>query len=370
MSKPATQIRDVLVLAKSRQCGLTYVVALASAQAADEFASGPAMEIALARSQDGQSPAAPEWVQLLPAPDASHQVVARDGRKWTLRDPGVVLEHFRQHGADLPIDLEHASELKAPKGEPAPAQAWIKEIEVRADRTVWGRPDWNADGQAAVLARHYRYLSPAMLYDAAGNITGLSSAALVTRPALRMPALAGDGRGKSTHPPEGSMTQIALATLIGVAGLASSATEAEVMSVLTANATAARDLKDPTKFVPAADLAAAQTALAAAQTELANQAQAAKDAVALASVETAIKDGKIPPASKDHWVSVAQASPEGFAAAIASMPTLAGKVTPTDKKVEGDPTANEHGLTPSQVALCAQMGVDQKAFAATLAEAK
>lgn len=354
MLKAATQIRP------------TELLALANDQAAHEFASGPAWEISLASIEAGSAHRPPEWLQLLPAPDAANEIKARDGRKWVLEDPAVVLAHFQSYGADLVVDLEHASELKAPKGEEAPAQAWIKSLKVGADGAIWGRADYTEAGARAVLSRSYRYVSPAILYDKeTRRITGLSSAALVTRPALHMPALASRGGRNPTDKQDPSMTvaTVALAAMAGAAGLASSASEADVLAAISANAQAARDILDPKKFVPAADLAAALTRAATAETALASKVQEDKDAVALASVEAAVAAGQIPPASKDHWLTVAKGNPEGFATAIASMPKIAGQVTATAKTVEsqqgGDPV-----LTDDEKALCAQLGLDEKAFAA------
>jgi len=361
MLKPATQIRPVQLLA------------LASDQSEHDFASGPAWEIELAAAQVGVERKPPEWLQLLPKPDANHQIKARDGRMWTLEDPTVVLAHFQAYGADLVLDIEHASELKAPKGEEAPAQAWIKALQVREDGSVWGRADYTEAGERAVLSRSYRYISPAIIHDKeTRRVTGLSSAALVTRPALHMPALASSGGRSLTENQEPSMTTatVALAALAGAAGLASNASEADVLARITANAQAARDLLDPTKYVPATDLAAAVSRAVTAETALAAKEQTDKDAVALASVEAAVAAGQIPPASKDHWVAVAKTTPEGFATAIASMPKIAGQVTETGKKVEGGGATDELGLTESQLALCSQMGLEPKAYAATLKETK
>ena len=53
---------------------------------------------------DGQ---VPERVQLIPA----GAVVGRDGRQWVLDDPQAVLHRFAEMGTDLPIDIEHSTEL-------------------------------------------------------------------------------------------------------------------------------------------------------------------------------------------------------------------------------------------------------------------
>lgn len=377
MSNLATQnpgAKTILVVEPSRRIGRTLALALAS-QAADvdaDVAFGLALDVALAFAADADRKAAPAWIPLLPAPDANGEIVGRDKRRWTLKDPAVVVAHFGDYGADLPLDLEHATHLKAPNGDAAPAQAWIQEMKVRDDRSIWGRVDWTPAGLASWSSGGWKYVSPGILHDDAREIYGLASAGLVTRPALHLPALARSGGRKSTQPKEQpSMTTVALATLAAAAGLAASATEADVIAALSAGRQAQADLKDPAKFVPAADLAAAQTRATTAETKLADIEKAGAEAAATTLVDGAIAAGKLAPASREHWLSIARENGQAFKAAVDAMPVT---LTPTEtkKKVEGGDgkDANEHGLTADQVALCSQMGLTQEAFAATLKESK
>lgn len=333
---------------------------------AEQVSFGVAMDLSLARAAGDQGKTPPPWIPLYPAPDADHKITARDGRSWTMRDPQVVVAHFAAYGADVPLDIEHATELLAPKGKPAPAQAWIKEVQVRPDRSIWGRAEWTPAGLASYASGGWRYISPAILHNDAGEVTGLSSAGMVTRPALHMPALARNDR-ETLQRKDLPMTQITLATLIGVAGLASTVSEADALAAIRANAQAARDLADPTKFVPAADLAAMATRATTAETALTTRAASDKEAVALASVESAVTAGKIPPASKDHWLSIARDNPEAFDKAMAAMPQIAGLAAAAQKKdpVDG---GDADGLTADQLALCASVGIEPKAFAAALKE--
>lgn len=357
MSKPATQFPVPLIIDLAAEAG------------ADDVAFGLALDLSLCFAQDGDRTKPPQWVPLLPAPDARHEIVGRDGRRWTLKDPAVVLAHFAAYGADLPLDLEHSTHLLAPKGEPAPAQAWIQEMQVREDGSTWGRVAWTPAGLASWQSGGWKYTSPGILHDDAREIYGLASAGLVTRPALHLPALARNGGRKSTPPTkETHMTTVALATLVAAAGLASSATEADIVSALAAGRQAQADLKDPAKFVPAADLAAAQTRATTAETELGEIRKAGVEAAAVALVDEAIGAGKLAPASREHWLSIARENGESFKAAVAAMPVTL-QPTKTEKKLGGEGgDANAHGLTTDQVALCSQLGLSQEAFAATLKE--
>ncbi|WP_417243392.1 phage protease [Celeribacter sp.] len=126
----------------------------------------------------------PEWVQLLPA--APH-VIGRDGRRWHMFDPSVVVSRFDP--AKLPqVDIEHSSELLAPQGMPAPAVGWIEALDVR-DGAIWGKVSWTGVGRDYVASRAYRYLSPVFRHTQSGEIIEIASAGLTNNPNLEMAAL-------------------------------------------------------------------------------------------------------------------------------------------------------------------------------------
>jgi phage I-like protein len=129
---------------------------------------------------------APEWIQLVPAGD---EITALDGRKFKNTDPAAVVARFNKHPLDIPLDWEHATEVKAPKGEMAPAAGWIKELEVRAG-SIWARIEWTARGSASVCSKEYKYVSPAFTHDKTGKVHEIASAALTNHPALVLKALA------------------------------------------------------------------------------------------------------------------------------------------------------------------------------------
>lgn len=134
---------------------------------------------------DAGSNLAPEWVELIPA----GEVVGRDGRRWTNHNPSAIIQAFETGGMDLPVDLEHATELKASKGEAAPAVGWVKTLKAM-EGAIWGRVLWNETGRRLIVSRQYRYLSPVILYEkSSGGIAGLTSVALTNRPNLRLQAL-------------------------------------------------------------------------------------------------------------------------------------------------------------------------------------
>ncbi|MBU4380019.1 MAG: phage protease, partial [Proteobacteria bacterium] len=131
---------------------------------------------------------APEWVELIPA---GPNVQGVDGRSWYSGPEQVraVLAAFADRGLPYPIDWEHSTEYRAPKGEEAPAAAWIVEL---ADRqgALWGRVEWTPRARQQVENREYRYLSPVFAYTKTDRkIQALLSAGLTNTPNLRLTAL-------------------------------------------------------------------------------------------------------------------------------------------------------------------------------------
>jgi phage I-like protein len=129
----------------------------------------------------------PEWVQLLPA--ANGEVRTHDGRgPYLVRDPvAIIAASFadpRDKGGLL-IDENHALDLAAPKGGPAPARGHITELQARADG-IWGRVTWTATGRALLGERAYRGISPVILFDeTTGEIAAILRAGLTNYPNLR-----------------------------------------------------------------------------------------------------------------------------------------------------------------------------------------
>ncbi len=150
----------------------------------------------------------PDWVQIFPKADEDDEIKARDGRSWFLPEPQKLVDDFNAdfdaHGQhhDIPFDLEHSSEIRAPEGQPAPAIGWVKQLEVRNGGEIWANVEFNEAGSSAILTRAYRYVSPAFTAPG-GKITKVLSIAATNKPALQMPALAREAKEnnmKDVHP--------------------------------------------------------------------------------------------------------------------------------------------------------------------------
>lgn len=336
-------------------------LALCNDQGEDAVSFGDGIEISLARA--GDQVAAPEWVQVLPI---GPHIEARDGRKFILTNPAALLANLRAKTAELAMDVEHATEIKAPKGEEAPAQGWAKEYDLRADG-IWAKIDWTPGGAKKVADKEYRYVSPAIRHTPSGEIVSLSSFALTTQPALVMPALASDQRRKPNLQLDPKPMSTLLSRLVAALGLTAAATEDDVVTAATTQVSLARDARDPKKLVPAADLETALARAVTAEGKLAEVETAGVKAKAEATVDEAIAAGKIAPASREHWISLCAEKPDSTGQIIAAMPAVLTPPTKKDAKIDGA-DKDELGLTDAQTSLCRDNGWDPKAYAATLKE--
>ena len=308
---------------------------------------GPDHQIARAAAREilprGETKA-PEWVHLLPI---GPSIDGLDGRHWTMADPAAVAARSMLNAAgetvSLPLDFEHATEVRGNQGLPAPAAAWITALQVRDDG-IWGRVDWLAEGRQAVESKSYRYLSPVFSYHRQTlEVHALRSAALTNQPNLPLTAL---NRSAGTATPTGEpMTpeqQAKLALFLGLAenataeqiktklalslGLAENATaEQIVQAAQTATAQArAAETPDLTKFVPRGDYEIVLNRAETAEATLATQAAAAEEAKIETAITDALAAGKIAPNAADYHR--AQCRSEGglerFTAYCAAAPAM------------------------------------------------
>lgn len=246
---------------------------------------------------DGQ---APEWIELLPG---GERVLGRDGREWVNDQPQALLDAFAGDGKEIPIDIEHATELQAPQGLPAPAAGWIQALELRGANALWGRVAWTPKGKEAVANREYRYVSPVFLYAKdSRRILKITSVGLTNQPNLRLPAL----NHQQPNEKESAMWKQLLALL----GLAETATEEQAMNAVKKLQvdlqTALNRAETPSldKFVPRADYDAALSRATNAEQKIQAQQKAALETEINAEVDAALKAGKITPATKDFYVAM------------------------------------------------------------------
>lgn len=310
---------------------------------------------------------APDRVQLIPA---GPRIVGRDGREWLFDAQAVadVLEAFDAGRAKLPIDRNHAQELRAPKGEESPAAGWIESLFVE-DGSLWGQVIWTDRGRNEVAAREYRYLSPAFDYDPeTGRVSRLASAGLTNSPNLHLQAL---NHREASPMNRSALLVAAITTALGLSADAADDAVATAINSLktTADDASARALNaekaQPSldRYVPRADYDALVTRATNAEDAVKARDAAEHKAAVDGAIANALKAGKITPATEDyHRASCADAAGLArFRAFCAAAPEVGGATDLGTRKPDaGKPAA----LNAEEAAICRATGIDPKNFAA------
>lgn len=285
------------------------------------------------------------WLPLIPA----GVFTGNDGRTWNNSNPDAVVASFTKK---RPFDVEHATHIKGPKGEKAPAVGWILALQNIAGE-VWGMVDWNSEGREMLEKKEYAFYSPAFLYEEDGTVRAIASVGLTNEPNLdQLPAL---NREENTMPLPVELTQ--------ALGLGA---DAEIAATLTAINTLKADHQlalnranagpDLTKFVPKETYELALNRATAAETKV----KEADDAKLGALVDDAITAGKIAPANKEMFLGMCrqEGGVEKFNAFVASAPVIADA-----SKVKGK-EQQQGELSKDELALCRAMGVKPETWLA------
>ena len=324
---------------------------------------------------------APGRIQLFPAGEFS----ARDGRPGTLKgvkakawtltfdDAAAVIARWRQRETPLVVDYEHQTMNAAENGKPAPAAGWIESLEAGPDG-LYATVKWTDAARAFIQADEYRYISPVFSFDPeTGAVLELKSAALTNYPAL-------DGMDAVTARAEDDppMKKETLEALRHFFGLAADADEDAALAALkaqgdgqtlTAMLTAAKEaIPDPSKYVPAAILTAAQeknAALAAKVEELEGESTLA---ALTAEIDAALADGRLPKACEAWAKATAKTNPEAIKGYIASAVPVAAL---TSTQTGGTPPAgapHTAALTDEEKYAAKAAGISETDFLAAKAK--
>lgn len=284
-------------------------------------AGGATLSLALCRELPAVADGAlPDWLLLAPA----GRTTGADGRSFALADPGaVVAAHEREH-ADIPLDWEHATHIRAPQGLDAPAAGWITSLQVR-EGAVWGQVAWTPAGAEAVRARAYRYYSPAYYHDDAGNIRGIPSVGLTGKPNLAVPALnqqqpgADPGAipeieihievGPADQEPPEMLVPAPLAAALGLPADCTPDAAVAAVETLKSERTVALNraaVPDLALYVPRADHDAALNRAASAETLLRQTQEAETTRQVDALIQEGLAAARITPATVDYHRAQAQ----------------------------------------------------------------
>lgn len=337
----------------------------------------------------------PDWIHLLPA--GTIDTVDSRG-PYRVAEPDALIAASFAASDRLPLDVNHAIDLAASRGEESPARGWIVELQSRADG-IWGRVEWTDAGRQLVLDRSYRWISPVIAHTADKTVVGVLRASLVNNPNLR-------GLTALNHPQDDSMDFLTrlrqalglrpdadeaavLATLSGgislnavarAASVAEGSASAVVLQAVSTHAAhaaqmpaiakaaglaegasgeavlqAVRALADPARTVPAATVTALQAEIAALRHERARE-------IAEAFVDGAIRDRRIaaPAQMREHYIARHMVDPVAVEKEINAMPPLYGPSVAS----AGPPGTSGEALDPTDGVVVAMMGLDPAAYAA------
>ncbi len=319
---------------------------------------------------------APEWIQLLPA----SSFTGADGRgPYAKPDADALIARFNAEHRKLPVDENHSIDLASKNGHPSPARGWIVELQSRDDG-LWGRVNWTAEGKSLVETHAYGFLSPVFNHSAKKpyEVSRMLRVALTNDPNLTFL--------KSLH----SQEENAMLELLRKAlGLPETADEAAVVAAVTAahsaqTATAAlmsriaevagvavdaapdalvTALQAKTKPVAGATAEENESLkgqLVSLQSQLTTLATTSAKDKAEVTITAAVKEGKIVPALKDHFIARHMKDPSEVEAELKLMPSLNAGGLGGRQLPEGGGT-----LTPEDDRIMAMMGIDLKAYAET-----
>ena len=297
-----------------------------------------AMESVLLNSVYDFAADAPDRLVLVPAAGSFSGI---DGRTFINSNPQRIIERWKKTGHDIPVDIEHATELRGPQGLSAPAVGWISDLVVDQNGGIIGTVSWTEEGRELIASRKYRYFSPAYLVDRnTKEIAGIRSIGLTNVPNLGVPSLNSEGNE------EGEDMEKDLKVICNSLGIAEGATEAEVVTEI--NSLRSR-------------LAAAETKAAEAERKIREQEEAAFKAELNSAVEKGVEDGKIAPAQKEFFLTSinSQEALDSFKAMLGKSPRLIEDGETVTGKPEGE---DKVALNAEEKAFSEMLGVTQEEY--------
>ena len=256
----------------------------------------------------------------------------------------------------MPVDINHAEFLKAPNGDGSPAAGWIERLDVR-DGAIWGRVAWTPSGAEALNARAYRYLSPVLRHDKDGRVLGLAGAGLVNRPNLSMAALNAE-------------QGVVMKNLFAKLGLPETASENDAIAAVDKLNASLHAAQTPSLalFVPRADFDRVNGELVALNARIEKEKKAGRDQEVTAFLEAAVKDGKVAPGAKDHYLALC-ATDDGFTQVKQLVAASASFFKPAnlDPAAAAGAGGGAVALNAEQKDAALKLGIDEKKYAEFIA---
>ncbi|KAA6204510.1 MAG: hypothetical protein DU429_07600 [Candidatus Tokpelaia sp.] len=290
--------------------------------AAMEFSPMPQpSQIITLMSLDQSGAGAADWIHLVPA----GIFTAIDGRGPFQCDTSAILASFAGlTNKKLPIDLDHGIDSSPFCGD-GRAYGWIIALEAR-DSGIWGRVEWTNAGKELLADKAYGFISPVIrclpegtVEQPLSRVVAIDRAALTNNPALTQLQ---SFRARSRQMNKELMAALGLSedggadkALAAIKALnASQTVHKELLSSLQKLAGLGEAADEKAAIAALTEkLAAAQTAsagktglektVAELNSQLTALTTAQKQEKAELFVNAALKEGKIVPALKEHYIA-------------------------------------------------------------------
>ena len=135
------------------------------------------------------APAKPVALEVIPPPGATGLLPSRNGRRQRVADAAKLATVLNAQPLAARVDFDHRSEPASPtfSGTTA-AEGWLSQYRLNARGGIDADIALGPGALESVRAQRYRYVSPAVLLNATGDVIALSSIALVNNPNLPLEA--------------------------------------------------------------------------------------------------------------------------------------------------------------------------------------
>ena len=144
---------------------------------------------------DGDAPRSIR-LEVIPPPDANGYLPSRDGRPQRVRDAAKLVATLNGQTIGARVDRDHRSEPRSKTfAGTTEAEGWVSNYRLNARGGVDADAELDPELITRLRMKKYRYVSPALLLNAANDVVGLSSVAVVNNPNLPLPAPAVNSTG-------------------------------------------------------------------------------------------------------------------------------------------------------------------------------
>ena len=110
-------------------------------------------------------------------------LTGRDGRRYRVKSMAALAAAIGAQAVAPRIDFDHRTERISPTfAGSTRAEGWLSNFRVNGNGGLDADMQLGDMAAAAIMREEYRHLSPALTHDSAGEVTGLSSVALVNDP--------------------------------------------------------------------------------------------------------------------------------------------------------------------------------------------